>query len=106
MVDLNFDLYRHIIYPFTVNIIVHRHDYHHALCYDTEYIVHGSKNQIDSSFFQLLWSDFFETNATFRSANYRSADRNVSFVSKKSLQKSEKTTTITLFVIILHIGCD
>ena len=25
-----------------------------------EYIVHGSKNQIDSSFFHLLWSDFFE----------------------------------------------
>ena len=31
-----------------------------------EYIAHGSKNQINSSFFHLLWSDFFETNATFR----------------------------------------
>ena len=28
-----------------------------------------------SSFFHLLWSDFFETNATCRSANYRSWSR-------------------------------
>ena len=34
-----------------------------------EYIVHGSKNQIDSNFYNLLWSEFFETNATFRSAS-------------------------------------
>ena len=34
-----------------------------------EYIVHGSKNQIGSNFVNLLWSEFVETNATFRSAS-------------------------------------
>ena len=29
-----------------------------------EYTVHGSNNQIDSSFFNYFWSGFFETNAT------------------------------------------
>ena len=38
-----------------------------------EYIVHGSKNQIDN--FHLLWSDLSETNTTFRSADYRSWSR-------------------------------
>ena len=39
-----------------------------------EYIVHGSKNQIDSSIFTYFGGSF-ETNATFRSADYRSWSR-------------------------------
>ena len=39
-----------------------------------EYIVHGSKNQIDSSIFTYFGASF-ETNATFRSADYRSWSR-------------------------------
>ena len=32
----------------------------HSTC--MEYIVHGSKNQIDNNFFNLLWSEFVKTN--------------------------------------------
>ena len=52
-----------------------------------EYIVHGSKNQIDSNF-TLLWSEFVERNATFRSE----ADRSIAFISTNSLQSKLKIT--------------
>ena len=55
----------------------------------------------------LLWSGFFETNATFRSASTDlghasvEADRNVAFVSKNPLQSKFKITIIAIMYIFI-----